>query len=68
MAEKLVGQVIEEDGFRRVILPGDLGGHRLSQHVRDVRQALVDHLAGLDVDAFAQALHRAAVSEKEYTT
>ncbi|WP_432152097.1 JmjC domain-containing protein [Streptomyces sp. bgisy029] len=68
VAEKLIGQVIEKDSFRRIILPGDLGGHRLSQHVRDVRQALVDHLAGLDVDDFAQALHRAAVSEKEYTT
>ncbi|MFJ7331094.1 JmjC domain-containing protein [Streptomyces cyaneofuscatus] len=66
VAEKLIGQLIEKDTFRRVILPGDLGGHQLSQHVREVRQALVDHLAGLDVDAFAQALHRAAVSEKEY--
>ncbi|MFF3097978.1 hypothetical protein [Streptomyces cyaneofuscatus] len=60
--------MIKKEAFRRVILPGDIGGHRLSQHVRDVRQALVDHLAGLDVDAFAQALHRAAISEKEYTT
>lgn len=68
VAEKLVGCVIEKEAFRRVILPGDLGGHRLSQHVRDVRQALVDHLAGLDIDDFAQALRRAAVAEKEYTT
>lgn len=68
VAEKLVGGVIEKDAFRRFILPGDIGGHRLSQHVREVRQALVEHLAGLDVDDFAQSLHRAAVSEREYTT
>ncbi|MET8060642.1 JmjC domain-containing protein [Streptomyces microflavus] len=68
VAEKLVGRVIEKDSFRRVILPGDIGGHRLSQQVRDVRQALVEHLAGLDVDDFTQSLHRAALSEKEYTT
>ncbi|MFD6801767.1 hypothetical protein [Streptomyces cyaneofuscatus] len=67
MAEKLIGQVIEKDTFRRVILPGDLGGRRLSQQVRDVRQSLVDDLAGLDIADFAQALHRAAVSEREYT-
>ncbi|MFJ2204091.1 hypothetical protein [Streptomyces microflavus] len=68
VAEKLVGRVIEKDSFRRVILPGDIGGHRLSQQVRDVGQALVEHVAGLDVDDFAQSLYRAALSEKEHTT
>ncbi|MEU4178381.1 hypothetical protein [Streptomyces sp. NPDC026589] len=68
IAEKLVGGVIEKDAFRRVILPGDITGQRLSAHVRDVRQALIEHLAGLDVNDFAQSLYRAAVSEKEYTT
>ncbi|MFD3739454.1 MULTISPECIES: hypothetical protein [unclassified Streptomyces] len=52
VAEKLVGCVIEKDAFRRVIPPADIEGQRLSQHVRDVRQALLEHLAGLDVDDF----------------
>ncbi|OKI57655.1 cupin [Streptomyces sp. CB00072] len=68
VAEKLVNRAIEKDAFRRVILPGDIMGQQLSQRVRDVRQALVEHLAGLDVDDFARFLARAAVSEKEYTT
>ncbi|WP_233435866.1 MULTISPECIES: hypothetical protein [Streptomyces] len=68
VAEKLVGRVIEKDAFRRVILPGDITGERLSAQVRDVRQALVEHLAGLDVDDFARSLLRAAVSEKGFTT
>ncbi|MFH9762471.1 hypothetical protein ACH4MJ_32225 [Streptomyces anulatus] len=68
VAEKLVGGVIEKDAFRRVILPGEITGQRLSTHVLDVRQALVEHLAGLDVDGFARFLARAAVSEKECTT
>ncbi|MFH9476671.1 hypothetical protein ACH4L7_22895 [Streptomyces anulatus] len=68
VAEKLVGSVIENDAFRRVILPGEITGQRLSAHVLDVRQALVEHLAGLDVDDFARLLARAAASEKEFTT
>ncbi|WP_306472419.1 hypothetical protein [Streptomyces sp. wa1063] len=67
-AEKLVDRAIEKDAFRRVILPGDITGQRLSAQVRDVRQALIEHLAGLNVNDFAQFLYRTAVSEKEYTT
>ncbi|MGW6286579.1 cupin [Streptomyces sp. NPDC055107] len=62
VAEKLVSGVIEKDAFRRVILPGEITGQRLSAHVRDVRQALVEHLASLDVDDFARFLARTAVS------
>lgn len=47
-------------------------GDRLQQlppRLRDpTRQALIEHLAGLDVNDFAQFLYRTAVSEKEYTT
>lgn len=68
VAEKLVSCVIEKDAFRRVILPRDFTGPQLPRHVRDIRQALVEHLAGLDVDDFARLLARTAVSEKEYTT
>ncbi|WP_256967763.1 MULTISPECIES: cupin domain-containing protein [Streptomyces] len=68
VAEKLVDRAVEKDAFRRVILPCDITGQRLSAHVRDVRQALIEHLAGLDVNDFAQFLYRTAVSEKEYTT
>ncbi|MFC8621471.1 hypothetical protein [Streptomyces anulatus] len=68
IAEQLVGGVIERDAFRRGMLPGEITGPQLPRHVRDVRQALVEHLAGLDVDEFARFLVRAAVSEKEYTT
>ncbi|MEW2067678.1 hypothetical protein [Streptomyces sp. NPDC007346] len=42
-------------------------GRRLSQRVRDVRQTLIEHLVGVDFDYFAESLHRAAISEKEYT-
>ncbi|WP_257138785.1 cupin domain-containing protein [Streptomyces sp. rh34] len=68
VAEKLVGGVIEREAFRRIILPGEITGQHLPQRVRDVRQALIEHLTGLDVDDFARFLVRAAVSEKEYTT
>ncbi|MFD7126271.1 MULTISPECIES: hypothetical protein [Streptomyces] len=68
VAEKLVAGAIEMDIFRRVILPGEITGQQLPQRVRDVCRALVEHLAGLDVDDFARSLLRAAVSEKEYST
>ncbi|WP_258047324.1 hypothetical protein [Streptomyces sp. SM13] len=68
VAEKHIDRANEKDAFQRVILPGDITGERLSTQVRDVRQALVEHLAGLDVDDIARRLLRAAVSEKEYTT
>ncbi|MET4923477.1 cupin domain-containing protein [Streptomyces sp. PSRA5] len=68
LAERLITGAIEEPTFRRIILPGDIGGPALTDRVRETRDALVAYLAALDVDELALAVRRAAMTELEYTT
>lgn len=68
LAEQLVARAIEEPGFRRVILPGDLEGPALVDRLRETTRALVQFLDGLALDEMAGAVHEAAVTELEYTT
>ncbi|REK89889.1 cupin [Streptomyces inhibens] len=68
LAEKLVAGAIMEREFRRIILPGQLGGTELGRQLSETRAALVKYLEGLDLAHIALAVHRAAMTELEYTT
>ncbi|MFH9244422.1 JmjC domain-containing protein [Streptomyces lydicus] len=68
LVEKLVAGAIRERDFRRVIRPGHLGGVELGRQLAETRDALVKYLEGLDLSQAALAVHKAALSEIEYTT
>ncbi|WP_241740912.1 cupin domain-containing protein [Streptomyces sp. L2] len=68
LAEKLIEGAITDPSFRRVILPGDIHGTALTDHLRETRQTLVSYLDEIDLDSLTPALRRAAVTELEYTT
>ncbi|MEV0375431.1 hypothetical protein AB0I10_37690 [Streptomyces sp. NPDC050636] len=59
---------IEHQEFRSIILPGDIGGAKLSEQLRETRTALVKYLDDLALDQMALIVREAAVTELEYTT
>lgn len=68
LAEKLLSGAIENPDFRRIIRPGQLGGVELGRHLAETRDALIEHLRCLDIPEVAVGVHRAALTELEYTT
>ncbi|MFI1963703.1 JmjC domain-containing protein [Streptomyces pathocidini] len=68
LAEQLIAGAIREPEFRRIVRPGDISGPALADWLHDTRDALMKYLGGLDVDALAGTVRRAAVTELEYTT
>lgn len=68
LAEKLVAPAIEDPGFRRVVLPGEINGPALAGRLDETRQALIAYLEGLDLEELARDVREAAVTELEFTT
>ncbi|MGW3336248.1 JmjC domain-containing protein [Streptomyces sp. NPDC001009] len=68
LSEKLVGEAIKDPAFRRIITPSEIGGPQLAARLYEVREALRDHLDGLDLDDLAGLIRRAATAELEYRT
>ncbi|MDT0341583.1 JmjC domain-containing protein [Streptomyces litchfieldiae] len=68
LAEKLIQGAIEDPEFRRIVLPGDLNGSALTEHLRETRRALVRYLNGLDLNMLTPAVRRAAMTELDYST
>ncbi|MDH2393183.1 MULTISPECIES: cupin domain-containing protein [Streptomyces] len=68
LVEKLVAEAIEDPLFRRIVLPDNITGPALVERMREVRQALREHLDGLDLQSLAASVRQAAITELEYTT
>lgn len=68
LAEQLLGRAIEQPGFRRVILPGELSQSALADQLGETRRALMAFLGGLDMAEEASRVREAALTELEYTT
>ncbi|MFF4952809.1 JmjC domain-containing protein [Streptomyces chattanoogensis] len=68
LSEKLLASAISDEEFRRIILPGQMHGMALMQQLAYAREALVRHLAGLDLSEVASDVVQAALTELEYAS
>jgi hypothetical protein len=68
LAEQLTRDLIEDPGFRRIILPSGLTGAALGHELEATRSMLIAYLQGLDPVALAERVRRAALTELEYAT
>ncbi|MFJ8671719.1 JmjC domain-containing protein [Streptomyces sp. NPDC093589] len=68
LAEKLLAGAIEQEEFRRIVLPRQLGGDALLAQLSEARDALVQHVEGLELSELAPTVIKDALTELEYMT
>ena len=68
IAEHLTGSAINDPAFRAVIPPAGLDHDALVARTADTRAALIQHINGLDLDAFTRVLREVAITQPEHTT
>lgn len=68
LAEQMLTGAIQEPELRRVILPGELYGDGLPARLGEVRDQVVEYLAGVDLRELAERVREVAGTDVEYVT